>query len=64
VFAVLHLSVTLLFSVTPADLCSYIPKHSVDFSTWQEHKRDDGDHPEDASRPPPQSEEVMVRERE
>lgn len=45
---------------TNNDLCSYIPKHSVDFSTWQEHKRDDGDHPEDASRPPPQSEEVML----
>ena len=30
--------VFLLFS---SDLSNYIPKHSVDFNTWQEHKMDD-----------------------
>ncbi|XP_060934843.1 taperin [Limanda limanda] len=31
------------------DLSSYIPKHSVDFSAWQEHKHDDGVYQEDAT---------------
>ncbi|RVE65516.1 hypothetical protein OJAV_G00117180 [Oryzias javanicus] len=32
-----------------SDLSSYVPKHSVDFSSWQEHKHDDGIHHEDAA---------------
>ncbi|XP_008287270.1 taperin [Stegastes partitus] len=31
------------------DLSSYIPKHSVDFSAWQEHKHDDGVYQDDTS---------------
>ncbi|XP_068430719.1 taperin [Clinocottus analis] len=43
------------------DLSSYIPKHSVDFSAWQEHKRDESDYQEDAASQPTQmSEEVML----
>ncbi|XP_072227749.1 taperin [Leuresthes tenuis] len=41
------------FTVSPShdsnDLSSYIPKHSVDFSTWQEQKHDDGVYQEETS---------------
>ncbi|KAF1377273.1 hypothetical protein PFLUV_G00198980 [Perca fluviatilis] len=43
------------------DLSSYIPKHSVDFSAWQEHKHDDSVYQEDAtSQHTPMTEEVML----
>lgn len=42
------------------DLSSYVPKHSVDFSSWQEHKHDDGVHQEDAAAQTTMTEEVMV----
>uniref|UniRef100_A0A8C7ZUI3 Taperin n=1 Tax=Oryzias sinensis TaxID=183150 RepID=A0A8C7ZUI3_9TELE len=35
-------------SSSSSDLSSYVPKHSVDFSSWQEHKHDDGVHQVDA----------------
>nr|XP_019962951.1 PREDICTED: taperin [Paralichthys olivaceus] len=43
------------------DLSSYIPKHSVDFSAWQEHKHGDGVYQEDAASTQTQvTEEVML----
>ncbi|KAF7656685.1 hypothetical protein LDENG_00037660 [Lucifuga dentata] len=43
------------------DLSSYIPKHSVDFSAWQEHKHEDPVCQEDANSQKTQmSEEVML----
>ncbi|XP_054469017.1 taperin [Anoplopoma fimbria] len=43
------------------DLSSYIPKHSVDFSAWQEHKHDDSVYQEDTTSQQTQmSEEVML----
>ncbi|XP_069561883.1 taperin [Brachyistius frenatus] len=43
------------------DLSSYIPKHSVDFSAWQEHKHDDSVYQEDTSSQQAQlTEEVML----
>ncbi|KAM7393235.1 hypothetical protein PAMA_008063 [Pampus argenteus] len=43
------------------DLSSYIPKHAVDFSAWQEHKHDDGVYQEDAASQQTQmTEEVML----
>lgn len=43
------------------DLSSYIPKHSVDFSTWQEHKHNSSVSEEDSSGQQTQmTEEVMV----
>uniref|UniRef100_A0A3B4TEN5 Taperin n=1 Tax=Seriola dumerili TaxID=41447 RepID=A0A3B4TEN5_SERDU len=45
------------------DLSSYIPKHSVDFSAWQEHKHDDSVYQEETTSQQTQmTEEVMVRE--
>ncbi|XP_068609420.1 taperin [Brachionichthys hirsutus] len=43
------------------DLSSYVPKHSVDFSAWQEHMHDDGAY-QDAAAPQqtPRTEEVML----
>ncbi|CAB1448033.1 unnamed protein product [Pleuronectes platessa] len=38
-----------MHSTNSNDLSSYIPKHSVDFSAWQEHKHDDGVYQEDAA---------------
>ncbi|XP_040915380.1 taperin [Toxotes jaculatrix] len=43
------------------DLSSYIPKHTVDFSAWQEHKHDDSVYQEDATAQQMQmTEEVML----
>lgn len=43
------------------DLSSYIPKHSVDFSAWQEHKHDDSVYQEDTTSQQTQmTEEVML----
>ncbi|XP_037609052.1 taperin [Sebastes umbrosus] len=43
------------------DLSSYIPKHSVDFSAWQEHKHDDSVYQEDSTSQQTQTtEEVML----
>ncbi|XP_038589230.1 taperin [Micropterus salmoides] len=43
------------------DLSSYVPKHSVDFSAWQEHKHDDGVYQEDTTSQQTQmTEEVML----
>lgn len=43
------------------DLSSYIPKHSVDFNAWQEHKLDDPVYQSDANSQQTQmSEEVML----
>ncbi|XP_034997364.2 LOW QUALITY PROTEIN: taperin [Hippoglossus stenolepis] len=48
-------------STNSNDLSSYIPKHSVDFSAWQEHKHDDGVYQEDAASTQTQmTEEVML----
>lgn len=45
------------------DLSSYVPKHSLDFSAWQEHKRDESVYQEDsASQQAQMTEEVMVSE--
>lgn len=45
----------------PTDLSSYVPKHSVDFSTWQEHKHDNSVIQEDSAAHQAQmTEEVMV----
>uniref|UniRef100_A0A1A8FJY6 Taperin n=1 Tax=Nothobranchius korthausae TaxID=1143690 RepID=A0A1A8FJY6_9TELE len=41
------------------DLSSYVPKHSVDFSAWQENKHDSGDRQEDGGSPQI-TEEVML----
>lgn len=46
-----------------SDLSSYVPKHSVDFNTWQERKRDESVYQEDtASQQAEMTEEVMVSE--
>ncbi|XP_044031038.1 taperin [Siniperca chuatsi] len=43
------------------DLSSYVPKHSVDFSAWQEHKHDDSVYQEDSTSQQTQmTEEVML----
>ncbi|KAG8010870.1 Taperin, partial [Nibea albiflora] len=43
------------------DLSSYVPKHSVDFSAWQEHKHDDSVYQEDTTSQKTQmTEEVML----
>ncbi|XP_061655308.1 taperin [Phyllopteryx taeniolatus] len=43
------------------DLSSYIPKHSMDFSAWQEYKQEDSANKEEAaSRQPQTTEEVML----
>lgn len=43
------------------DLSSYVPKHAVDFSAWQEHKHDDSVYQEDAASQQTQmTEEVML----
>ncbi|TKS84182.1 Taperin [Collichthys lucidus] len=43
------------------DLSSYVPKHSVDFSAWQEHKHDDSVYQEDTTSQNTQmTEEVML----
>ncbi|CAK6965122.1 taperin [Scomber scombrus] len=43
------------------DLSSYIPKHAVDFSAWQEHKHDESVHQEEAAAQQRQmTEEVML----
>ncbi|KAK2818889.1 hypothetical protein Q5P01_024450 [Channa striata] len=43
------------------DLSSYIPKHSVDFNAWQEHKRDESVYQEDTTAQQAQmTEEVML----
>lgn len=44
------------------DLSNYVPKHSVDFSTWQEQKHDSGVFQEDVTSPPQTqlTEEVML----
>uniref|UniRef100_A0A3Q3R853 Taperin n=1 Tax=Monopterus albus TaxID=43700 RepID=A0A3Q3R853_MONAL len=43
------------------DLSSYIPKHSVDFSTWQEHKHDESVYQEDTTSQQTQmTEDVML----
>ncbi|XP_023255741.1 taperin [Seriola lalandi dorsalis] len=43
------------------DLSSYIPKHSVDFSAWQEHKHDDSVYQEETTSQQTQmTEEVML----
>lgn len=45
----------------PTDLSSYVPKHSVDFSTWQEHKHNNSVNQEDSTAHQTQmTEEVMV----
>ncbi|XP_070781336.1 taperin [Enoplosus armatus] len=55
------------FTTSPAhttnsnDLSSYVPKHSVDFSAWQEHKHDDSVYQDDtASQQTQMTEEVML----
>lgn len=46
---------------TNNDLSSYVPKHSVDFSAWQEHKHDDSVYQEDTTSQQTQiTEEVML----
>lgn len=48
--------------LSSADLSNYVPKHSVDFSAWQEHKHDDSVYQEDTTSQQTQmTEEVMVR---
>ena len=48
--------------LSSADLSNYVPKHSVDFSAWQEHKHDDSVYQEDSTSQHTQlTEEVMVR---
>ncbi|KAM9337922.1 taperin [Symphorus nematophorus] len=43
------------------DLSSYVPKHSVDFSAWQEHKHEDSVYQEDTTSQQTQmTEEVML----
>nr|XP_046230728.1 taperin [Scatophagus argus] len=43
------------------DLSNYVPKHSVDFSAWQEHKHDDSVYQEDTTSQQTQmTEEVML----
>lgn len=42
------------------DLSSYIPKHSVDFSTWQEQKNEDSVYREELSSQTQLTEEVML----
>ncbi|XP_044189726.1 taperin [Thunnus albacares] len=43
------------------DLSSYVPKHAVDFSAWQEHKHEDSVYQEDAASQQTQmTEEVML----
>lgn len=45
-----------------ADLSNYIPKHSMDFSAWQEYKQEDTVNKEEATSQQTQlTEEVMVR---
>ena len=45
-----------------SDLSSYIPRHTVDFNTWQEHKLDDPVYQGATNSQHAQmSEEVMVR---
>lgn len=52
-----------IISALFADLSNYIPKHSVDFSAWQEHKRDESLYQEEtASQQTQMTEEVMVSE--
>lgn len=54
------------FSISPIqttnnDLSSYVPKHSVDFSAWQEHKHEDSVYQEDTTSQQTQiTEEVML----
>ncbi|XP_034091084.1 taperin [Gymnodraco acuticeps] len=55
------------FSISPThsnnsnDLSSYIPKHSVDFSAWQEHKHEDSVYQEEnGSQTTQMTEEVML----
>lgn len=49
------------FSLLSSDLSSYTPKHSVDFTAWQEKKLSDSTDPGDAnSQPAGMSDEVMV----
>lgn len=48
--------------LSSADLSNYVPKHSVDFSAWQEHKHDDSVYQEHSTSQHTQlTEEVMVR---
>ncbi|XP_037122264.1 taperin [Syngnathus acus] len=43
------------------DLANYVPKHSIDFSTWQEYKQEDSVHKEESSSHQTQTtEEVML----
>lgn len=59
---VINSLLTHLVFLLSADLSSYVPKHSVDFSAWQEHKHDDGVYQEDTTSQQTQmTEEVMVR---
>ncbi|XP_076016103.1 taperin [Genypterus blacodes] len=48
-------------STNSHDLSSYVPKHSVDFSTWQEHKHQDAVYQDDANAQQTQTpEDVML----
>lgn len=48
-------------STNGGDLSSYVPKHSVDFSAWQDYKHEDSIHLEaTTAQEPPVTEEVML----
>ncbi|XP_056875739.1 taperin [Takifugu flavidus] len=50
-----------MHSSNSKDLSSYVPKHSVDFNTWQEHKHNNSVNQEDSSAQQTQmTEEVML----
>lgn len=51
-----------VFYFWSADLSNYVPKHSMDFSAWQEHKHNNSVNQEDTTTQQTQlTEEVMVR---
>ena len=59
---ILHCTIALCSFLFSSDLSNYIPKRSVDFNTWQEHKMDDPALLRDANAQQTGiSEEVMVR---
>lgn len=54
-------TIMLTFFFCSTDLSTYIPKHSVDFSTWQEQKHNNSVNQEDTTAHQTQlTEEVMV----
>lgn len=57
-----HLHLLLLLLLCLSDLASYVPKHAMDFSAWQEHKHSNSiSTQEDGSGPQAElTQEVMV----